>query len=205
MTGSKGKSLSKEALLEKAGPVGGSALSILGALLVLIGFILPWASCSGYTFSGLDVAVNGREYFDNFWTIFLCLVPFFALGLLGMALVIIPAALLKKIPRLVKPLAAALVGLLVFFACCPSMIFFARIQAERNNSGVYGMAGFVQLGFGFWLSMVGLLFALLGALVVLLTSGGDLSLRRKQPAVEPAPVDEPAAEPGDVPPDAPPI
>ena len=190
MAVSTGKSLSKEVLLKKAGPVGGSGLSILGALLVLIGFVLPWASCSGFNFSGWDIAVNGRETFDSFWTIFLCLVPFFALGLLGMALVIIPAALLKKIPGLVKPIAATLVALLVFFACCPSVIFFARIQAERNNSGVYG--GFVQLGFGFWLSMIGLLFALVGALIVLLSSGRDFSLRRKQP---PAPADVPPVTP----------
>lgn len=199
MIASTGKSLSKEVFLEKAGPVGGSALSILGALLVLIGFILPWASCSGYNYSGLDLALNGREYFNTSSSIFLCLVPFFALGLLGMSLVIIPAALLKKIPTFVKPIAAVLVTLLVFFACCPSVIFFARLQAERNNAGNYGMGGFVGLGYGFWISMIGLLFALLGGLLAAVTSGGDYLLKRKQP---PAEVVAPADE---TPPETPPV
>ena len=184
MTVSTGKSLSKEVLLEKAGPLGGSALSILGALLVLIGFVLPWASCSGYDLSGLDLAVNGREYFDSSSSIFLCLVPFFALGLLGMALVLIPAALLKKIPAFVKPIAALLVTLLVFFACCPSVIFFARLQAERSNAGQYGATNYVGLGYGFWISMVGLLLALLGGLLAALSSGGNFLLKRKQPPAE---------------------
>jgi hypothetical protein len=184
MSVSTGKSLSKEVLLEKAGPLGGSALSILGALLVLIGFVLPWASCSGYNYSGWDLAVNGREYFDTSSSIFLCLVPFFALGLLGMALVLIPAALLKKIPAFVKPIAAALVTLLVFFACCPSVIFFARLQAARTNAGHYGAANYVHLGYGFWISMVGLLLALLGGLLAALSSGGNFLLKRKQPPAE---------------------
>ena len=192
MNVSTGKSASKEVMLEKAGPVGGSALSILGALLVIIGFLLPWASCSGYDYSGWDLAVNSKEYFDSASASLLCLVPFFALGLLGIALVVIPATLVKKIPGMVKPIAAVLLPLLVFFACCPSVIFLAKIQAERTNIENYGMRNFVQVGSGFWLSMFGLFLALLGGLIAASTAGGSYLIKRTQPPTDSeTPVDTP--------------
>lgn len=199
MAVSSGNSLSKEVLVEKAGPVGGSALSILGALLVMIGFLLPWVSCSGYNLSGYDLAVNGKEYFNTSSTFLLCLVPFFALGVLGVSLVVIPSALLKKkIPAMVKPIAAVLLPLLVLLACCPSVIFFARIQAEMSKAGNYGMSGYIQIGAGFWISMFGLFLALLGGLIAAATAGGSYWLKRKQPQAE-------FISPVEAPPDSPPL
>jgi hypothetical protein len=184
------KSLSKQELIEKAGPVGGSALSILGSLLVMIGFLLPWASCGGSDVSGWDLAVKGGDYFGTSSTYLLCLVPLFALGLLGIGLVVIPSTLIKKIPGIVKPIAAVLLPLLVFFACCPSVIFLARIQAERTNAANYGIGNYIQVGYGFWLSVFGLFLALIGGLIAAGTAGGDYLVKRKQsPAEEPAPVE----------------
>jgi hypothetical protein len=199
------KALSKEDLVGKAGPVGGSALSILGALLVLVGFVMPWSSCGGYNLTGLDLATNGSDY-GNATTSLLCLVPFFALGILGVSLVIIPAALLKKIPAIIKPVAALILPLLVMLACCPSVIFFAKIQSERGGSGNSGMGGYIQIEYGYWISIFGLFIALVGGLITLGTAGGSYLMQRKQPvavgeadaaAVPEESVDAPPETPGD--------
>jgi hypothetical protein len=194
MEDSSRNSLSKQDLVGKAGPVGGSALSILGALLVLVGFVMPWASCGGYNFSGLDLVTNSSDLGDAS-TSLLCLVPFFALGILGVSLVIIPAALLKKIPTIIKPVAALLLPLLVMLACCPSVIFFAKIQSSRSSSG-YGMGGYIHIEYGYWITILGLFIALVGGLITLGTAGGSYLMQRKQPVAEAdaAPVPEESVE-----------
>jgi hypothetical protein len=190
MEDSSKKSISKEDLVGKAGPVAGSALSILGALLVLIGFVMPWASCGGYKLTALDLVQGGIEGdFGNASSAFLCLVPFFALGILGVSLALIPASLIKKIPTTVKPVAALLLPLLVMLACCPSIIFFARMQSTRSADHSFGMGRMITIEYGYWITMIGLFVALVGGLIALGTAGGSYWLGRKKPLVE-----------GDVPP-----
>lgn len=190
MEDSASKSLSKEDLVGKGGPVAGSALSILGAVLVLIGFVMPWASCGGYNLTGLELVQSGLNgEFGNASSAFLCLVPFFALGILGVSLALIPATLLKKVPTIVKPVAALLLPLLVMLACCPSVIFFARMQSTRSNDLGFGMGRMINIEYGYWITMLGLFIALLGGLIALGTAGGSYWLGRKKPLVE-----------GDVPP-----
>lgn len=173
---------SKQELVGKAGPVGGSALSILGALLVLIGFVMPWASCGGYNLTGLELVQSGLNgEFGSASSAFLCLVPFFALGILGVSLALIPATLLKKIPTMVKPVAALLLPLLVMLACCPSVIFFARMQSTRGNEHTFGMGRMINIEYGYWITMLGLFIALIGGLIALGTAGGSFLVQRKKP------------------------
>lgn len=157
----------------KGGPIAGSVVSMIGALLVLIGFVLPWASCGGYRLSGFDIASRSGQWGGSGGAI-LYLVPFFAIGMLGVTILVIPASLWNKVPRFVTLVGSALVGLLAALACCVSSVFLLRLQAARNDPGNFGL---IQLQYGFLVTGVGLLAGFAGTVIGVVTSGAGL-LRR---------------------------
>jgi len=166
------------------GPIAGSATSIIGALLALVGFVLPWASCGNYRLSGLDIVTQSASgnTGDASGTL-LCLVPLLAIGVLGVAIVVILASLWKKIPSLVKTIGTAIVGLLAALACCPSCLFFTNVQSARNDPNSFGMGGFIQVEYGFWVTVFGLFVSLLGGLLGVGSSVAEMVMSKKKPSV----------------------
>jgi len=179
-----GNPLSTKDIVGKGGPIAGSTVSIVGALLALIGFVLPWASCGSYRLSGLDIVTQSASgnLGDTNGTL-LCLVPFLAVGMLGVALVVIPASLWKKIPPLFKIAGTALISLLAALACCPSCLFFTNVQSARNDPSNFGMGGFIQVEYGFWVTMFGLCVSLVGGLLGVGTSVAETAIAKKKPPV----------------------
>jgi hypothetical protein len=170
------------AFLGRGGPVAGSIISILGNLLVLIGFVLPWASCSGYQASGLDLvqqSASGRLG-DTSGTL-LALIPFLAVGMIGVAILTIPAALWRKIPTLIKTVGVVLIALMTVCACLPAGLFFTNMQSARNSPDIFGLGGFIRVEYGFWVSVFGLLLSLVGGLVGIGTAAAEMLMRRKKP------------------------
>jgi len=162
-----GSALGKKEIIGKGGLIAGSAASIIGSLLVLIGFVLPWASCGNYRLSGLDIvtqSTSSNTTIDGSG-MFLCLIPFFAIGMLGIAIITIPATFWKKIPGAFKGIGMALITLLALLSCCPSGLFFTNIQSARNDPGNLGMGGFIQIEYGFWLTVFGIFVTLLGGVL----------------------------------------
>jgi hypothetical protein len=174
------KPFDKKGLVGKGGPIAGSAISIIGNLFVLIGFVLPWASCGSVKLSGLDIvsySIQGKLGSSS--GSFLCLIPFFAIGVIGIALLTIPAALIKKIPTIIKPIGTVLIILMTSLACLPSCLFFFNMQSSRNDPGNYGMGSLIQIEYGFWITMFGLFVSFLGGLIGVGTTIAEISMSRK--------------------------
>ena len=181
------KPIDKKALIGKGGPIAGSAISIIGNLFVLIGFVLPWASCGSLKLSGMDIisySVQGKLGSSS--GSFLCLVPFLAIGIIGIAILTIPASLIKKIPSLAKPIGTVLIVFLTILACLPSCLFFFNMQSLRNNPNNFGMGGFVQVEFGFWITIFGLFVSFFGGLIGLGTSITEMYLKKKTTSDHPS-------------------
>ena len=167
----------------KAGLLGGHGLLTIGGLIALFAFMLPWASCGNFQLSGLDIATQSSQYAqygaDASWTI-LILVPLGALalmliGLVGLAVNLFVKSLSATANRLL-PLLAILPGLA---SCGPSCAFFASVQQTRSDPS--GLGTLVQVRHGFWLTMIGLLLALVGMVVALVVS---LTTRQPRTSVE---------------------
>ena len=174
------KPFDKKGLIGKGGPIAGSAISIIGNLFVLIGFVLPWASCGSVKLSGMDiVSYSFQGKLGSSSGSFLCLVPFFAIGVIGIALLTIPASLIKKIPTIIKPIGTVLIILMTSLACLPSCLFFFNMQSSRNDPGNYGMGSLIQIEFGFWITMFGLFVSFLGGLIGMGTTIAEISMSRK--------------------------
>jgi hypothetical protein len=184
------KPIGKKVLIGKGGPIAGSAISIIGNLFVLIGFVLPWASCGSYKLSGMDIvsySVQGK--LGSASGSLLCLIPFFAIGVIGIALLTIPAALIKKIPTIIKPIGTVLIILMTSLACLPSCLFFFNMQSTRNDPGNYGMGSLIRVEYGFWIAMFGLFISFLGGLIGIGTSIAEISMTKKI-QINPSPPDE---------------
>ena len=155
----------------KVGLFGGHGLLTFGALIVLLAFMLPWASCSGVQLSGLDIVTQSSQYNgDASWSV-LALVPLgalalLALGVAGIAVNLLSKKLLAGLTRLIPflPLLAALPGLC---GCCPSCAFFWNIQSARSDSSNFGLGTLIQIEYGFWLTLVGLGMSFIGMAIAL--------------------------------------
>jgi hypothetical protein len=181
----KSSALNKETVVGKGGPVAGSTFSIIGAIITLFGFMLPWTSCGSYSYSGVDIFsqsmsgdLSGSE------GTFLIFIPMLALIVLGIAITNIPVALIQKIPKIVKLLVAVLVLGLSSITCCPSALFYTNIQSARNDPNSFGLGGMIQLEYGFWVSVMGILLSIFGGLVAVGTSVAHLIMSRKDKSPE---------------------
>ncbi|MBC7251089.1 MAG: zinc ribbon domain-containing protein [Anaerolineae bacterium] len=152
--------------------LGGHGLLTIGGLIALFAFMLPWASCGNFQLSGLDIVTQSSQYAqygaDASWTI-LILVPLGALalmliGLVGLAVNLFVKSLSLAVNRLL-PLLAILFGLA---ACCPSCAFFASVQQARSDPS--GLGTLIQVRHGFWFTLIGLALALVGVVIVFVTS-----------------------------------
>lgn len=168
-------------IASKVGILGGHSILTVGALLILFAFILPWASCSGVEFSGLDLATQPSEYGAEGTARALLLVPLGALGLMVLGMLGLGSNILglfkKTLPLIYYRLSAliptAVAALAWLCSCCPSCAFFVNIQRQRSNPDNLGLGALIRLEYGFWLTVIGLGFALLG--LVLAIAGGILS------------------------------
>ncbi|MCC6189445.1 MAG: hypothetical protein IT318_10440 [Anaerolineales bacterium] len=153
----------------RGGPIAGGALSMLGAVLALIGFLLPWASCAGQPLSGLQIAGQPGPQGQNLAWIYL--VPFLAIGCLGIALSIVPLAAWRRVPPVALILASGLVGLLAVAAAAPLVVVYTSLRAAQSQleselglfSGLAGEA--FTLERGYWLTAAGLAMILAGAVL----------------------------------------
>ncbi len=157
-------------LIGRGGPAAGGALSMLGSALAIIGFLLPWVSCAGKPLTGLELAQQPGPTGENLGWLYV--VPFLALGCLGVALAVIPLAAWRRVPVWVGGLASAFVGLLALGAAVPLIIVFNSLSTAAEEIGAnLGFGGAVlKLEDGFWLSAVGLLVVLMGAGLGLVTA-----------------------------------
>jgi hypothetical protein len=173
-------------LVGKAGPITGSALSMIGAVITLFGFVLPWASCGASDYSGLDI-VNASMSGElaNSGGAWLILIPSLALIVLGLAISNIPIALLKKVPTVFKPATAIFLFVVSSIACCPSMLFLREIQSARYDPNSLGMGGMIRIEYGFWVSLMGILLSIFGGLTAIVTSVAHLVISRKSQTVHP--------------------
>jgi hypothetical protein len=142
---------------------------MLGAGLAIIGFLLPWASCAGTPVTGLELAQQPAPTGQSLALVYL--VPFLALGCLGVALATIPLAAWRRVPLLVGLLASALMGLLALGAAVPLVVVYtsldrAQAELERELGFLSGLAGdAITLERGFWITVAGVGLMLAGALV----------------------------------------
>jgi len=161
--------LAPKNLLSRGGPIAGSGLSMLGALLAMIGFLMPWASCAGAPYTGLQLAGQPGPQGESLALLYL--VPFLAIGCLGIALSVVPLAAWRRIPVFVGWLALALVGVLGTAAAIPMLVLYSSYssaQAEiESNLGIFsGLAGeTVKIESGYWMSALGLSLVVFGAIV----------------------------------------
>jgi hypothetical protein len=142
---------------------------MLGALLAMVGFLLPWASCAGQPYTGLALAQQPGPQGENLaW---LYLVPFLAVGCLGLLLGLVPLAAWRRIPPAISWLALAVVGVLGVAAAVPLLVLYtsyATAQAElESNLGIFsGLVGeAVTIESGYWLTALGLALVVLGAIL----------------------------------------
>ncbi len=165
----------------KAGILGGHTILTIGALLILFGFILPWASCSGVQVSGLEVATQPSQYGAEETARILLLVPLGALGLIVLGMLGLGSNLLgllgKTLPPIYHRLSAlvpAVVAILAWLcSCLPSCAFFTNIQHQRSDPKNMGLGMLIRLEYGFWITAIGLGIVLLG--LVLAIGGGILA------------------------------
>jgi hypothetical protein len=101
----------------------------------------------------------------------LYLVPFLAVGALGVALSLIPLSLWRRVPLIVPYLAASLLGVLAVLAAVPLVVAYTSLQSAQAQIeaelGVFaGLAGeALTLESGFWVTAAGLGLVALGALI----------------------------------------
>ena len=161
--------LTPKSLASRGGPIAGGGLSMLGALLAMIGFLMPWASCAGTPYSGLELAAQPGPQGESLALLYL--VPFLGVGCLGIALSIVPLSAWRRIPVFAGWLALAVVGVLGVIAAVPLLILYTSYTAAQEeleqSLGIFsGLASdAVQIEPGYWVTAVGLALVVLGAVV----------------------------------------
>lgn len=177
--------LTAKNVVGRGGPMTGSVLSMLGAILAMLGFLLPWASCAGQPVTGLEIAQQTGPQGQSLALVYL--VPFLAIGCLGVALSIIPLAAWRRVPLVVTFLAAGLLGLLALGAAVPLVVVYtslrtAQAELEQELGFLSGLAvDAVTLERGYWISAIGVGLILAGAIVAGVTAlvGAFLPSRRR--------------------------
>lgn len=151
------------------GPIAGSSLGLIGAIIILIGFILPWVTCGllSRSYSGIDIVVDGLSgNLDDSRGTFLILIPLLALFVLLVSLANIPATLMRNIPYTFIVATNILILVVSTIICIPLGLFYTNTQSEIKNT-----YGFVKIDYGFWVSALGVLLSIFGGLMSVVTSG----------------------------------
>jgi hypothetical protein len=169
--------------VDRLGPAGGGCVSMLGALLVMAGFLMPWASCGGNSVTGLNLATGDLPFdLPNQGAALLGLVPCLSLGLLGIGLGMLPLAARERIRAGLFSLRAAagvaLGGLAVAGLCLAGAFLAGVRQAQEASNDLFGLGGVIAVQSGFWISAVGMLVSLAGAAIALVTSFVKIPLKR---------------------------
>ena len=174
-------------LIGRGGPAASSLVSMAGSALAIIGFLLPWVSCANKPLTGLELAQQTGPAGESLGWVYV--VPFLAVGCVGVALTMIPLAAWRRVPVWVGAVAAALLGLLALGAMVPLVIIYRGLTTAGDEIGAtFGIGGaLLKLEDGFWLSAVGLLVVLMGAGLGVLTAvigamwprGGEKKEREK--------------------------
>lgn len=174
--------------VDRLGPAGGGCLGMIGAVLVMIGFLLPWASCTGVKASGLALTTAGLlgsstplGDVSKPALAFLGLIPCLAIGLLGIGLAMLPAAARERVRAgwfSLRALGGVMLGGLGLIGLGLVCAFFFGLQTQKNQADTLGFGVLVSLKGGFWVTAAGFLAALVGALVAAVTAFLKIPLRR---------------------------
>ena len=170
--------------VDRLGPAGGGCLNVVAALLVMAGFLLPWASCAGNSANGLELTTAGlRGDLPNQAAALVGLAPLLALGLLGVGLALLPLAAREKMRAglfSLRAVGSALLGALALAGLALAGAFFLGVrQAQRLNDDLLGLGGLVAIENGFWVTALGFVLALAGAALAFVTSFVKVGLRKK--------------------------
>jgi len=149
-------------IVGRGGPAAGGLLSFAGAALAIIGFLLPWVSCAGKPLTGLELAQQPGPQGENLGWLYL--VPFLAVGCLGLALSVIPLAAWRRVPIWVGGAVSALLVLLAFGAAVPLIIVYSSLNTAGDQiSANLGFGGAIlKIESGFWVTALGLFAIVLG-------------------------------------------
>jgi hypothetical protein len=167
--------------VDRLGPAGGGCLSVLGALLAMAGFLMPWASCTGNSFTGLEIATSPDV--PNRAAALLGLIPCLSLGILGVGIAMLPLAARERLRNSlfsVRATAGAALGVLALAGLCLAAGFLAGLrQAQQSTRDLLGL-GLIKIEPGVWVTSAGLILALLGAAVATLSSFLRIPFSRRQ-------------------------
>lgn len=164
-------------IVGRGGPVSGSAGAVLGALVVLLAFFLPWVSCATLSLSALDVAsgeVPSEVAAGS--SAFLYLLPALALATLAFAVGTIFIAVWPRLPRFTSAATAVAMFVTSALMLLPHVVFYVRFQAVKSREGAFALTSLIRLEEGFWVSVVGVLLSMMSAVVAILTAGMGLVL-----------------------------
>lgn len=162
------------------GLFGGYILAIVGALVALGAFFLPWFPVGEKMLTGFDTVLQifGEE--ENQWFLAWSLVPLgmlgvLLLGLVGLAMGLFRRRLSAGLARvtLVLPLLVALSGVCGCFPLgSPLLDPLIKSNFDVNSLG----SELALLGYGFWIALAGVVVSLVGVLIALI--GGLMARRR---------------------------
>ena len=161
------------------GLFGGYILAVVGALVALGAFFLPWFPVGETMFTGFDTVLQAMEE-ENQLFLAWGLVPLGMLGVLLLGFVGLVMGLFRK--RLSTGLARVtlLLPLLVALAgACGCFPLGSRLLEPLTQGGfdVNSLtSGLVVLGYGFWVALAGVAVSLVGVLIALI--GGLMARRR---------------------------
>jgi hypothetical protein len=162
------------------GLFGGYILAIVGALVALGAFFLPWFPVGEKMLTGLDTVLQAFGEEENQWFLAWSLVPLGTLGVLLFGLVGLAMGLFRKrlsagLARmtLLLPLLVALSG-----ACgCLPLGSPLLEPLTQSNFDVNSLGSeLALLGYGFWIALAGVVVSLVGVLIALI--GGLMARRR---------------------------
>jgi len=129
----------------------GSKVTVGGALLVLLSFILPWVSCGGLaSLSGLNLAGGVTVFFEEVSLPWLWLVPLAAIG----SLILFFWAYQRGFVGRAVASIQLILGILTFLPLLPSWLIY-----EEAPEGLP-----LQIGSGVWGTLLGCAAMIVGAI-----------------------------------------
>lgn len=162
------------------GLFGGYILAIVGALVALGAFFLPWFPVGEKMLTGLETVLQAFEEENNQWFLAWGLVPLGTLGVLLLGFLgLVMGAFRKKLSAglarvtLLLPLLVALSGVCGCFPLgSPLLAPLTKSNFDFNSLG----SELALLGYGFWIALAGVGVSLIGVLIALV--GGLMARRR---------------------------
>lgn len=147
----------------------GMLASTLGSFLAVVGLFLPWA----FGQSGFKVVIDMRGYSLSYSLVWL--VPLIALGTGSIALLGLLLSFWNKVASRSNIVIAILIVVFVMLTCCPFSLFLSDHLFFMYTTPRKGLE---VLGFGFWVTGLGLVISLAGGIIGIVTSARRQSVSK---------------------------